>query len=48
MDQNQQKNAYNTLYSMYEKKGLSKKEIDNILILDIKEKDYFYSRGVNN
>ena len=42
------KNAYNTLYSMYEKKGLSKKEIDNILILDIKEKDYFYSHGVNN
>lgn len=41
-------NAYNTLYSMYEEKGLTNDEIDKILILDIKEKDYFTTRGINN
>lgn len=41
-------NAYNTLYSMYENIGLSKEEIDNLLVLDIKEKDYFSNRGINN
>lgn len=41
-------NTYNTLYSMYEKEGLSKNEIDKILILDTKEKSYFTNRGINN
>lgn len=41
-------NAYNTLYSMYENIGLSKEDIDNLLVLDIKEKDYFSNRGINN
>ncbi len=41
-------NAYNTLYSMYENIGLSKEEIDNLLVLDIKEKDYFSNQGINN
>ena len=40
--------AYNTLYNLYEEKGLTKKEIDEILILDIKEHDYFTSRGIEN
>lgn len=41
-------NAYNTMYSMYEKDGLSKEEIDKILVLDIKDKEYFSSQGINN
>lgn len=42
------KNAYNTLHSLYEKEGLSKEEIDKLLILDIKDKEYFTSKGMNN
>lgn len=40
--------AYNTLYSLYKEKGLNDKEINDILILDIKEKDYFTSQGFSN
>lgn len=40
--------AYNTLYQLYTEKGLTENEINNILVLDIKEKDYFTSRGINN
>lgn len=42
------KDAYLTLYSMYKSKGLSDEEIDKILILDIKEREYFLERGFNN
>lgn len=40
--------AYNTLHELYEEKGLTDEEIDNILILDIKERDYFTSCGMDN
>lgn len=33
---------------MYQEKGLSKEEIDEILILDVRDKEYFISNGVNN
>lgn len=42
------KSAYNTLYSLYEKQGLSKSEIDKLLVLDIKEHSYFTERGMSN
>ncbi|MDE7309779.1 MAG: prolyl oligopeptidase family serine peptidase [Lachnospiraceae bacterium] len=41
-------NAYNTLYSLYEQEGLSKSEIDRLLVLDIKEHDYFTQRNAPN
>lgn len=37
--------AYNTLYSMYQEKGLSDEQIDEILILDVRDNDYFKSQG---
>ena len=40
--------AYDTLYSMYVKQGLSDAEIDELLVLDIKEHDYFTDRGMSN
>ena len=40
--------VYNALYSFYLKSGLSKEEIDEILVLDIKEDDYFTSRNAPN
>jgi predicted peptidase len=39
------KEIYNKMYDIYEKQGLSKKEIDKILLLDIKDKQYFLKRG---
>lgn len=42
------KTAYDTLYTLYEKQGLSKEEIDKLLILDIKEHSYFTERGMSN
>lgn len=38
--------AYNTLHDLYEKEGLSQEEIDELLVLDIKDEDYFTSQGV--
>lgn len=40
--------AYNTLYSLYEKQGLDKEKIDSLLVLDIKEHDYFTEQGISN
>ena len=40
--------AYDTLYGLYQEQGLSKEEIDRLLVLDIKEKSYFTTKGVNN
>lgn len=40
------KEAYETLYNMYRDQGLTDQEIDEILVLDIKDADYFESRGV--
>lgn len=37
--------AYNELYAIYEAQGLSKDEIDEILILDVKDQTYFTERG---
>lgn len=41
-------NAYDTLYNLYKKQGLTDDEINKILVLDIKERDYFTSRNVPN
>lgn len=41
-------NAYDTFYNLYEKQGLTDDEIDKILVLDIKERDYFTSRNAPN
>ena len=35
------KEAYQILYELYAEQGLAKSEIDNLLVLDIKEKNYF-------
>lgn len=40
--------AYETLYRMYEQEGLDRAEIDRLLVLDIKEHDYFTERNAPN
>lgn len=40
--------AYNSLYKLYEEAGLTKSEIDNILVLDVKDHTYFTSRGYSD
>lgn len=40
--------AYETLRDMYLDEGLSDEEINEILVLDIKDADYFESRGMTN
>lgn len=40
------KEAYQTLYELYAEQGLSKSEIDDLLVLDIKGKNYFEGTGV--
>lgn len=40
--------AYDTLYFLYVKQGLSDAEIDELLVLDIKEHDYFIDHGMSN
>lgn len=42
------RDAYESLYRLYEEEGLSKEEIDRLLVLDMKDRDYFESRGVSN
>lgn len=34
------KEVYQILYELYAEQGLAKSEIDNLLVLDIKEKNY--------
>ena len=41
-------NAYDRLYNLYKKQGLTDDEINKILVLDIKERDYFTSRNAPN
>ena len=41
-------NAYNTIHNLYEGQGLSNEEIDNILVLDLKEHSYFTSKGYSD
>lgn len=40
--------AYNTLYALYEQRGFDKEKIDSLLVLDIKEHDYFTDQGISN
>lgn len=40
--------AYNSLYALYEQAGLSQTEIDRLLVLDIKDSDYFRDGGASN
>lgn len=40
--------AYDRLYALYEERGLSEAEIDRLLVLDIKEHDYFTERNMSN
>ena len=37
--------TYRKLYELYRKKGLQKKDIDSVLVLDLKENEYFRQRG---
>lgn len=37
----QTQEAYNALYALYEQKGFDKEKIDGLLVLDIKEHEYF-------
>lgn len=39
------KDAYSKLYALYKEQGLSDKEIDDILVLDVKPDKYFTDRG---
>lgn len=40
--------AYDTLHGLYEEQGLSDAEIDELLVLDIKEHDYFTDRNMTS
>lgn len=40
------KEAYETLRDMYREDGLADEEIDSLLVLDVKDAEYFESRGV--
>lgn len=39
-------NVYDMLYNLYKKQGLTNDGINKILVLDIKERDYFTSRNM--
>lgn len=40
--------AYNTLHFLYEQQGLTDAEIDELLVLDVKEHGYFTARGMSD
>lgn len=40
--------AYEEIQDLYKKQGLSESEIDKLLVLDVKNHEYFTSKGVNN
>lgn len=40
------KKAYRALHNRYKKQGLSEQEIDRLLVLDVKESDYFAGSGI--
>ena len=42
------KNAYNSLHKLYEEQGLSDEQIADILVLDVKNHDYFTSQGMQD
>ena len=41
-------NAYNELYDIYKAQGLTKEEINRILVLDVREGEYFSERGYSD
>ena len=41
-------NAYQTLHELYEQEGLSDGEINDLLVLDVKDDAYFSDQGVTN
>lgn len=40
------KKAYKKLYNLYRKQGLSKKQINKLLVLDVKDSSYFAGTGI--
>lgn len=42
------RDAYDELYGIYEERGMSGEEIDEILVLDVKDQEYFSSRGYSD
>ncbi|MBQ6468322.1 MAG: prolyl oligopeptidase family serine peptidase [Clostridia bacterium] len=42
------KNAYNELFRLYKQQGLNEKEINELLILDVKDQAYFTEHGMSN
>ena len=42
------KNAYAELHTLYEAKGLSDAEIDGILVLNVKDAEWFAQRGISD
>ena len=40
--------AYNNLRELYQQEGLSDEEIDDLLVLDVKDDSYFSDQGVTN
>lgn len=42
------KRAYEKLYKMYEAQGMNESEIGSVLVLDVKEQDYFTERGIRD
>lgn len=42
------KQTYQDLYELYRDKGLSDQEIDQLLVLDVKDNSYFESQGASN
>lgn len=40
--------AYEELRSLYEEEGLSEEEISDLLVLDIKDREYFESQGISS
>lgn len=41
-------NTYNEIYKLYETSGLPQEEIDKILVLDVKQHEYFTSKGYSD
>ena len=42
------RNAYNSLHKLYKEQGMSDEEIDKLLVLDVKEHEYFTLKGYSD
>ena len=42
------KGAYGTLYSLYERQGLSPEQINDLVVLDVKPQQYFTDGGIRD